>query len=143
MEEFIYLIIVAGWFLFNAYRKSQAAKAQREAEQRPAYPMEEDERELQEQPSSFEEMILEQFGGKRNDVRNEPLERPVEVKKAPSPFLNFDAPKAGDARRARKVAAAKVQKDSVFEPHASDYLQDGFDLRRAVIYDAVLQRPYA
>jgi hypothetical protein len=143
MEEFIYLIIVAGWVLYNAYKKSQVAKAKREAEQPSVYPMDEEEREVLEEPSSFEKMILEQLGGKRIDVRNDRAERPQVVKHAPSPFLNFDAPKTGEARRARKVEAAKREQELVVEPIGSDYLEDGFDLRRAVIYDAVLQRPYA
>lgn len=147
MEQILYLLVGAGWLLFNLYKKSQEAKAERESEQR--RPRGEEAFETQTQPEettyvpkkSLEEMILEQFGERKLEPK---LVTPQFVAVSPSPFLTSDAPKYAEGQRPRvrrRSTKVKVQeRPTVFQ---SDLLGEELDVRKAFIYNTILQRPYA
>ena len=132
---------------FNFYKKSQEAKAEKHAEQAtqrdsstPTLP-EEKSYETYEAPKSLEEMILERFGEKA------PQPKVVVAKQVvakPSPFLTTDAPRYAEGQRPRVERRSKKVKDET-KPKVfySDILQEELDLKKAFVYNAIMQRPYA
>lgn len=150
MEELIYLAVVVGWFLLNAYKKSQEAKRKRESDsgqetldeqrQEPAVDMEEMLRELigvPKEPESAPETVrvpepvkIPSPSRSRSMSVPQPTPRPVR------PVAENAAKAASDARNERRAARAQ-QVETVGESVVD------FDLRQAVIHAAVLQRPYS
>jgi len=150
MEELIYLAIVVGWFLLNAYKKSQEGKRKRQAESGS-----ETFDDAKREPAVDMEQVLRELMGIPSDPEPEPepVRVPEPVKESPRPKMRPTAlsqpaqriarptaenaaKAASDARSARRAARAQ-QAETVAETIA------GFDLRQAVIYNAVLQRPYS
>lgn len=152
MEELIYLAVVVGWFLLNAYKKSQEAKRKREA----GSGQETFDDQRQEPAVDMEEMLRELIGVPK-EPEVEPVPEPVrapEPLKMPSPSrpslmsvvqptqktvrpsAAIAAQAASDARNERRAARAQ-QVETVGESVVD------FDLRQAVIHAAVLQRPYS
>lgn len=147
MEEILYLIVGAAWLLFNLYKKSQENKANKEAgqtQQRRAYVPEqqhEAEEEVYEAPQTLEEMILERFGEKRPEPQ---IIRHVPIQVSPSPFLSNDAPKYAEGQRPRvERKSQKLRDDTPPKVFHSDLLKEDLDMRKAFIYNTILQRPYA
>jgi len=144
MEQILYLLVGAGWLLFNLYKKSQDAKAEGEAEARQQgqpRTMEQPEQPVLVPQKSFEDLIREQLGER---VSTPQVVAPRPAKVSPSPFLTNDAPKYAEGKRPRVVRRAekvKVQeRPKVFQ---SDLLGEELDMRKAFIYNTILQRPYA
>jgi len=150
MEELIYLAVVVGWFLLNAYKKSQEAKRKREAEsgqetfddrqQEPAVDMEEMLRELMgvpKEPESVPEPVRAPEPVKMPSPMRPSLMSVVQpTPKTVRPSAANAAKAASDARNERRAARAQ-QVETVGESGVD------FDLRQAVIHAAVLQRPYS
>jgi hypothetical protein len=150
MEELIYLAVVVGWFLLNAFKKSQEAKRKRQAESG----QETFDDRQQEPVTDMEEMLRELMGvPKDQESAPEPVRVPEPVKvPSPSrprsmsvpqptprtvrPVAENAAKAASDARNARRAARAQ-QVETVGESGVE------FDLRQAIIYSSVLQRPYS
>ena len=158
MDDFgniIYVIVAIGWFLWNAYKKSQEGKQQPkpQRESRPQV----DPKEQESSWKTFEDMILGQLEG--NEA---PKPEPIAVETVPprhkhqDKFLNADLDHShlpadykmsvgerGSHRVQRQVTRLKV--DVVEEqPSLMDGLfPEGFDLKKAVVLDAVLNRPYS
>jgi hypothetical protein len=150
MEELIYLAIVVGWFLLNAYKKSQEAKRKRQAESGP-----ETFDEGQREPAVDMEQMLRELMGvpKEPQPEPEPVFVPQPVRKTPRstarqvaaaqrtpravrPTAENAARAASDARNERRAVRAQ-EAETVAET------VQGFDLRQAVIHSAILQRPYS
>ena len=145
MEQILYLIFGAAWLAFNFYKKSQEAKASKEAERaynegRKAEPVIDRQKTL-EVPKSFEEMVLEQFGEKRQEQK---APATVLMPVAPRPFLSADAPKYAEGQRPRVERRSQKTQDEV-RPKVfySDLMKEDLDMRKALIYNTILQRPYA
>lgn len=159
MDDFgniIYVIAAIGWFFWNAYEKSQDGRPDGQPKSAP-----------QPQPKSkrktafdtLEELIKEQMG---EEVTREP--EPVVAKPEPiqrkqrnrDKFLNLDRThqhlsddyvmsvgESGSHRVQRQVTRLKTEA-SIEEKSVMDELfpNDGFDLRKAVVLNAILERPY-
>jgi hypothetical protein len=144
MEEILYLIAGAAYLAFNFYKKSQEAKAEKQAKQAshrvPSVPAEKS-YETYEAPKSLEEMILERFGEKAPQPKVVVAKQVVEK---PSPFLTTDAPRYAEGQRPRvERRGKKVQEDAKPKVFYSDILQEELDLKKAFVYNAIMQRPYA
>ncbi len=147
MEEILYLIAGAAYLVFNFYKKSQEAKAEKQAEQAshrvpsaPSVPAEKS-YETYEAPKSLEEMILERFGEKAPQPKAVVAKQVVEK---PSPFLTTDAPRYAEGQRPRvERRGKKVHEDAKPKVFYSDILQEELDLKKAFVYNAIMQRPYA
>jgi hypothetical protein len=147
MEEILYLIAGAAYLAFNFYKKSQEAKAEKQANQAPQrapsdsnMPAEKS-YETYEAPKSLEEMILERFGEKAPQPKVVVAKQVVEK---PSPFLTTDAPRYAEGQRPRvERRGKKVQEDAKPKVFYSDILQEELDLKKAFVYNAIMQRPYA
>jgi hypothetical protein len=145
MEEILYLIAGAAYLAFNFYKKSQEAKAEKQAKQAPqSVPSDSnmpESYETYEAPKSLEEMILERFGEKAPQPKVVVAKQAVEK---PSPFLTTDAPRYAEGQRPRvERRSKKVQEETKPKVFYSDILQEELDLKKAFVYNAIMQRPYA
>ncbi len=136
----------------NAYKKSQQKKLQQAEERKRQNPTAE-ERPKPSSAKSFEEMILEQLGGK---VEEEPeaVPEPVTAHANADKFLSTDLThshlpdnyKMGEGemqshrveRQVKKVITEEKEEESLMD----QLLPNGFDLRQAVVVNAILERPY-
>lgn len=147
MEEFIYVAVAIGWMLFNAYRKSQANKEteqrgpKRAPKQEPASP----------RPTSLEEMMKELMGETVEQQAPAPI--PVPASRPVAQKAHVHVPPSPPAPRISRLRPRPETRRSVNEPRESDETHQHpanevhssfqFDLRNAVISNAILQRPYA
>lgn len=152
MEDFgniVYIVAAIAWFAWSSYKKSQEGKkkqtttSHKEPEGRQA--MEE-----YEEPKSFEDLIMEQFGQKKP----EPVK--IEVEKHPNEdkFLNTDLThyhlskdykmSQGEKKsyRTQRQASKLVEVEEEDESLMESLLPNGFDLRQAVVLNTILERPY-
>jgi len=159
MDDFgniIYILAAIGWFFWNAYRKSQQGEKQNERNPhtKPSKPQTID-NESSDPFKSLEEMILEQINGEKDD----PNPIPVEVTpkhQNQDKFLSMDLQhshlpndykmsvgESGSHRVKRQVERLKEQEE-IQEQSLLDELfpNEGFDLRKAVVLNAILERPY-
>lgn len=159
MDDFgniIYILAAIGWFFWNAYRKVQKEKE----------PGQETERSSRRDSSdkdgpfrSLEEMILDQMEGGRNAP--EPVSVPSEVKEPMThvnqdKFLSVDLDhshlpddyqmsksEGGSHRVKRQVERLRIKEPEIEESVLENlFPEDGFDLRKAVVLNAILERPY-
>lgn len=155
MEEIIYLAVVVGWFLLNAYKKSQAKK-QQEQQRAPQHERRQQEEYAPEAPSTMEDLLRQLMG------EEERTPEPVPVS-TPRPFLAPQTPREPLTRKPIHQAATPVRtsrltprtpvrrensrtKQSSASMETEDvnpHTDPRFDLRNAIVYSAILQRPYA
>lgn len=141
MEELIYLAVVVGWFLLNAYKKSQAKK-QQEAE-RPQRRNAEEEY-APDEASTVEDLLRQLMGEETRPPEPVKVAPAPPPRDEPKPFLTYDAPKAErPASLKQERAAKKAQNSSAGSRTTFAEPQESFDLREAIIHQAILQRPYA
>ncbi len=156
IENVLYIIIGIGWFLWNAYRKTKQEKP-KGAPRRNQQPTPSS----TDQPSAdpfrtLEDIILEQLEG---ETEAKPAPVPVAVEprhKNQDKFLSVDLDhshllddyqmsvgESGSHRVQRQVTPLKTEQ---MEPELSvmdELFPDGFELRKAVVLNAILERPYA
>lgn len=144
MEELIYLAIVVGWFLLNAYRKSQAKK--QEEAQRP-HRRQQQEEYAPEEATTVEDLLREFMGGEK-------APEPVPVAPVPTPApMRAETVQPRPAARTskltvrtpsrRETGAPRTPRGTAAPPETPVMQDERFDLRKAVIHNAILQRPYA
>jgi len=149
MDDFIYIIALIAWVVFAFYRKSKKkGEAAREAGRRPRQ---------QEQPGPFptlEEILL----GKEPVPEEEPEPEPAwtyttdgmapELKETlfEKEYNRQGITSIEELDKQFNISAGiadDMQKDEVLiEDHASEDWKSKVDLRQAVIYSEILNRPY-
>ena len=151
IENIVYVVIAIGWFLWNAYRKVQAGKE----ESIPARPrnIQPPEAEPQSDPfKSLEDMIMEQLEGKkepepdfvkpeRHEHQDKFLRQDLTHSHLPDDYqMSKDESKSHRVeRQVKKLEVEEVEQESLMDI----VMPNGFDLRQAVIMNAVLERPYS
>lgn len=157
IENILYVIIGIGWFLWNAYRKTQQEKSKTLPRRKSAQPKPSPASQPGSDPfKTLEDLILEQLDGKV-----EPKPEPIPVVKESKhrnqdKFLNMDLDhshlpdnyqmsvgESGSHRVQRQVTPLKQEEK---EPELSvmdELFPEGFELRKAVVLNAILERPYA
>ncbi len=155
IENIIYVVIAIGWFVWNAYRKMQGGKqSSPKPASRPAHDrMEPSEPEPERDPfKSLEDMILEQLEGKKEPepVFVEPTRHANQDK-----FLSHDLTHShlsddyqmsngeSGSHRVERQVKKRVQEEVEEESLIDQVLPNGFDLRQAIVINAVLERPYS
>lgn len=156
MDDFgniIYVLIAVGWFLFNAYKKSQKNKPKRAPRERQQpEPAKEESKPWTESARSLEDLILEQLGENPAEMVSEP--ESVMAHRNEDKFLNTDLThshlaedyKMGESemkshrvqRQVRKVKIDIEEEESLIDI----LLPNGFNLQQAVVLNAILERPY-
>jgi len=153
MEELIYLAVVVGWFLLNAYKKSQAKK-QQEQQRTPQHERRQQEEYAPEEPSTVEDLLRQLMGEEPRTP--EPLHVPAPVA-APRPVREAQPMRAAyqmpaPVRTSRLTPRTPVRRENARTKQQAapeetwdvNPLADArFDLRNAIVYSAILQRPYA
>lgn len=158
LGNIIYILAAIGWFFWNAYKKSQQGKEKKTTKPQKR-PQQETVVEVDDPFKSLEEMILEQLEGKKE----EPKPAPVEVvREKPSrhsnegKFLNADLDRSyltenyqmsvneGKNTRIHRSAESRKTAEATERPYLMNELfpEEGFDLRKAVVLQAILDRPY-
>jgi len=151
MEDFgniVYVLAAIAWFAWNTYKKSQDGKKKpatasgTKPANRPVVQREES--------KSLEDMILEQFGQKSEEpIRHEPKRQENANK-----FLNVDLTHSHlpenykmsksemkrhrVERQVRKLEVEELEQESLMD----SLVPNGFDLKQAVVLNAILERPY-
>jgi hypothetical protein len=155
MDDFgniIYIVVGIAWFFYNAYRKSQGEKQAPDA--KPRKSARSRRKSTSSEPQTLEELIF----GKQDPEPIQAKHTKVEVSqvKNQDKFLNFDrdhshlpegykmsVSESGSHRIQRQVQPL-VQKEYQSEANVMDELfPEGFDLKKAVVLNAILERPYA
>ena len=147
MEDLIYIIALIAWVVFAFYRKSQKKASANEARP-PARP-----REAENPMPTLEEILL----GRERQIQPEPVSVPsVELTDGMSPVLRettfekeyklmgiSSVEELGQPNLRQENIFSDIQKDDLTVQHEKDVEhQADFDLRRAVIYAEILNRPY-
>ena len=149
IENIAYVLIGIGWFAWNTYRKYQAGKEPGQPKTRRSVPA--DTQPESEHSRSLEDMILEQFGDKQVP---EPVAAQYQRHENQDKFLNTDLTHSHLSddyemsksemkshrveRQVRKLEEEETEEESIL----NQIMPDGFDLRQAIIMNAVLERPY-
>lgn len=155
MDDFgniIYILVGIAWFFYNAYRKSQGEK--QNPESKPRKSARTRQKTTTSEPQTLEELIF----GKQDlePVQAEPIKAEVPHYKNQDKFLNLDrdhshlpegykmsVSESGSHRVQRQVQPL-VQEEYHSEANVMDELfPEGFDLKKAVVLNAILERPYA
>jgi hypothetical protein len=148
MEELIYLAVAVGWMIFNAFKKSQAQKPKEiPGQQRRQAPQEPE----AEAPMTIDDMMRQLMGEEpREKVRPlaqapkaVPVAAPVHVHKPLQP-VTPRVSRLTPRTSTRRDPAVKRELNEPMRPIEVEVLADDrFDLRNAIRYNAILQRPYA
>jgi len=153
MDDFgniVYVLAAIAWFAWNTYKKSQNGG---EKKSKPRSEQRRNVETRKEQPSrSLEDIIMEQLEG-----RKAPKPEPIPVVRAKNnqdKFLKTDLThshlsenykmSSGEMTRHRvQRQVPKVKMEVIEEENLMDSLMpNGFDLRQAVVLNAILERPY-
>ena len=151
MEDFgniFYVLGAIAWFAWNTYKKSQGGKkkpataSSTKPTSRPVDTIEES--------KSLEDMILEQFGQKKE----EPVQYQPRKHENADKFLDTDlthshlsedytmsVTEMKSHRVTRQVPKLKVEEE-VEESVFDSLMPNGLNLRQAVVLNAILERPY-
>jgi hypothetical protein len=156
MENIVYLLIGIAWFFWNAYRKSKEEDSNKTPVPKSSKPRrfeEAKEEPLAEPFKSLEDLIMEQIEGKKKP-------EPVPIKVEPEQhhnqdkFLNLDldhshlppdykmSESEKGSHRVQRQVERNVQVEEREETLADQLFPEGFDLRKAVVLNAILERPY-
>ncbi len=148
MEELIYLAVAVGWMIFNAYKKSQAQKPKEATKPQRSKTREEIETDV---PMTIDDMMRQLMGEEPREKERSapqapktvPVAVPVHVHRPLQPV----APRASrltPRTSKRRDPSAKREVNEPLRPMEVEVLADErFDLRNAILYNAILQRPYA
>lgn len=155
MEDFgniVYVIAAIAWFAWSTYRKSQEGKAKPAKAVQPKRTTETSE---ESRPfKSLEDLIMSQFGEEEKE-QPEPIAVPVASKRSSQEkFLKTDLThshlpddyvmSSGETeshrvvRQVRRLESIEAERVGVMD----EVLPDGFDLRQAIVMNAILERPY-
>lgn len=153
MEDFgniVYVVVAIGWFVWNTYKKSQGGKSK--AAPSSPKPTRQTVQETHEKSKTLEDLIFEQL--RENRPKPEPIKYESKKHLNQDKFLNTDLTHSHLSqdyqmsrsemeshrveRQVRKLESEENNEPSVID----DLLPDGVDLRRAVILNAILARPY-
>lgn len=163
MEDFgniVYVLAAIGWFLWKTFGKSSEKNAPQPKRSRPKPVVQEAAKPV---ASTLDE-LFEQFGVDTKEVRQpkkQPVSaEPVKAVRRPSRirnrgFLNVDLTHSHLAddyqmssgemqshRVERQVRVLEAEHEET-ETLMDRLMPNGFDLRQAVVFDAVLNRPYS
>jgi len=158
MEDFgniVYVVAAIAWFAWNTYRKSQNAKQKPATASRPKRAQKQQQTEPAE-AKSLEDVIMEQLGGSRPELKPEPVRYEPQTSANQDKFLNTDLTHSHlsndyemsqsenkSHRVERQVRKMEVDEDDGENESVIDaILPNGFDLRRAVVLNAILEKPY-
>lgn len=146
MEDFIYVLIGIIWLVFSVVKGNQKKKAAMTQNQQTKEPKEAKDR-------SFEDIISEMFGEEPETVFQKVGEQESTID------METSEPEVGMAYQSLEEIFLKEQEEQIskgeitkensvknrIEPETLEKTLDHqpFDLRRAIIYQAVLERPYA
>jgi hypothetical protein len=154
IENIVYVVIAIGWFVWNTYRKMQEGKQSSpkpasRPKTRPVQP-------TQDQPKTgpfqtLEDMILEQLEGEKD---LEPVLVDSDTYENQDKFLshdlthshlddNYQMPTDESKshrveRQIKPLEVEEVEEESLFDVA----MPNGFNLRQAIVVNAVLERPY-
>lgn len=150
MDDLIYILMLVGWVAYSIYNAKQKKK-QKELQNRPAsepQPEYESAQPQKPQRSIFEEVFGEgQFDDFEETVEEE-IPHVEEIKKTPAEHTyNKAEPMEAPAREEYMTASQLINNrenelvdiDLIDKPITS---RNYFNLRKAVIYSAILERPY-
>lgn len=154
MDDFgniIYVLAAIGWFFWNAYKKTQQGKESRvPAPEAGRSEPTSTETESGDPFRSFEEMILEQLEGKKKPapttnvpssdevVRNakaEQAQASTGYQMSVSEIKNHRAQRQKERKEKEVVQDESTLMESLFQ-------DEGFDLKKAIVLNAILDRPY-
>jgi hypothetical protein len=155
LGNIVYVIIAIGWFFWNAYRKSQEKQANEQKRQRSQPATSRSDESTADPYKSLEDIILEQLEGKK-----EPKPEPVVMKQTrrsnKDKFLSLDLDHSHlpddyqmskDESKSHRVQRQVVPLQKMeMEPEVSvmdEFFPEGFELRKAVVLNAILERPYS
>lgn len=147
MDDYIYIIIFIGWIAYSIFMAAQKKKQEQLKKQSKPLPPPIPETIMDEAPQSsvFEE-IFKGFYDEDPEEVIPPKPFMVNVKRKPpdisySPYTDFDIKET-----AYPAEESILQKSSglnaEYEIENKIKRKEGFDLRKAVIYNVILQRPY-
>ena len=154
IENIAYVVIGIGWFQWNMYRKAKAGSESTQPANgsKRKRSMSPDSAPSSEPSRSLEDMILEQFGEKKEPevVFESPQKHSNQDKFLDNDLshrhLYDDYKMSSDEmkshrveRQVRKLEEEENEVESVLD----QVMPNGFDLRQAIIMNAVLERPYA
>ncbi|MBG0781032.1 MAG: hypothetical protein H0S84_02055 [Bacteroidales bacterium] len=146
MEDFIYILIGIIWLVFSVVKSNQKKKAAMTQNQQISEPQEA-------KDISFEDTIAEMFAEEPETVFQEVGEQESTID------METSEPEVGMAYQSLEELYLKEQEEQIrkgeitkensvknrIEPETLEKTLDHhpFDLRRAIIYQAILERPYA
>jgi hypothetical protein len=148
LGNIVYVVAAIAWFAWNTYKKSQGGKkkpatasgpkpASRQVQQR-------------EESKSLEDMILEQFGQKSEEpIRHEPKRHQNTDKLLDTDLTHshlsddykMSQSEMKSHRVERQVKRLKVEEEEE-ESLIDSLMPNGFNLKQAVVLNAILDRPY-
>ncbi|MCB9191166.1 MAG: hypothetical protein H6603_00930 [Flavobacteriales bacterium] len=154
LGNIVYVIIAIGWFFWNAYKKSQEKQANEQKQQRSQPTTSRTDESAADPYKSLEDIILEQLEGKR-EPKPEPVVARETRRSNKDKFLSMDLDHfhlpddyqmSKDESKSHRVQRQVAQLQNMeMEPEASvmnELFPEGFDLRKAVVLNAILERPY-
>ncbi|MFT7154834.1 MAG: hypothetical protein ACJAVL_000669 [Bacteroidia bacterium] len=151
MEDFgniVYVLAAIAWFAWNTYKKSQGGKKKPATASGPkpaSRPVQQ-----REESKSLEDMVLEQFGQKNEEpIRHEPKRHQNADKLLDTDLTHSyssENHKMSESemkshrieRQVRKLEVVELEQESIMD----SLVPNGFDLRQAVVLNAILERPY-
>lgn len=155
IENIVYVVIAIGWFVWNAYRKMTEGKGSSpKPSSRPKTGrVQPTNAEPKTDPfQTLEDMILEQLEGKKEP---EPMFAEPERHENQDKFLSHDLTHSHldddyqmstdeskshrVERQIKPLEIEEVEEESLFDLA----MPNGFDLRQAIVVNAVLERPYS
>ena len=151
LGNIIYILIGIGWFFWNAYKKSQAKKEKPSPKRRARSPKAPEQADPE--YKTLEDLI---FGREEEkEVVVEPVVTPTVTYKNEDKFLNIDrdhshlpddyqmsVSESGSHRVQRQVQKTFKEEMGPEINVREELFPEGFDLRRAVVLSAILDRPY-
>jgi hypothetical protein len=149
MEDLIYLILLMAWVVFALYRRSQ----KKNATARKASAQPEPQQDFKPMPTLQEILFGEEesYPGRaipspvtaadEGSYSPEPVETDFEKEYARRGIISVE--RQARASQMSEIQQSDLQRDEISdEIDTSDKKKDYFDLRKAVIYSEILNRPY-
>lgn len=154
LGNIVYVLIGVGWFLLNAYKKSQQNKQKPVKRRSAPKPTAHETARTESASKSLEDIILEQLGGSpEEEKRFEPVSSSEHENQ--DKFLNKDLTHSHlsqdyvmgksemeSHRVKRQVKPLKVEENEQQDGLMDRLFPEGFDLQQAVVLNAILDRPY-
>ena len=154
LGNIVYVVIAIGWFFWNAYKKSQEGKAKQPASAKPSTARKNDSDSGGDTFKSLEDFIRGQFE-EESELVHEAVKPEPAAHKNQDKFLSSDLKHShladdyqmsvGDSkshRVQRQVKPLKVVEVEEEEALMDELFPDGFNLKKAVVLNAILERPY-